>query len=217
MKKVLMLAKEFRHGDYTSDYCKNLAEFLTLQGFEVNLVCFGDAEGKTLEHNFWVHRVPLKIHGDSFFNWMMLVNNELKGKGREIFEESEFDLIHGNCWLTSPAATILSKFSGKPLVMSIHSTEQERGFGSAHSRVISDIEWMACYEASHVIVDNGGTYGSLKNDLGVPEGKISQVDISKFGWQSKVLDIYEKVLRDKKASGSEKGSERALQTEVNKQ
>jgi hypothetical protein len=145
-----------------------------------------------------VHRVPLIIHGDNLFNWSMLMNNELKRRAREIFEGEGFGIIHANDWITSTAAISIAKFTEKPLVVTIHSTEKERGFGTPHSGLISDMEWWLTYEAGCVVSNNQRTYNSLKSDLQLPDEKVMLIDPLKEGWQNGILNIYNSMSEGKK-------------------
>jgi hypothetical protein len=139
------------------------------------------------------------MHGDSLFNWSMLMNNELKRRSREIFDGTGFDIIHANDWVTSTSAISLAKFTEKPLVVTIHSTENERGFGAKHSGIISDMEWWLTYEAGCVLSNNQRTYHSLRHDLQIPEEKIKLIDPLQEGWQEKVLAIYEDIASRKES------------------
>jgi len=193
IKKVLLLSRELTEKESVSEYVKSLALFLADKGIEVHIVCFSSSpEEAKLGESIHVHKVPLIIHGDSLFNWSMLMNNELKRKSREIFEWKGFDIIHGNDWITSTSAISLAKFTEKPLVVTIHSTEKERGFGTKHSSLILDMEWWLTYEAGCVLSNNEGTYNSLRNDLQLPEEKIKLINPLQKGWQNEVMEIYQK-------------------------
>jgi glycogen(starch) synthase len=199
IKKILLLNKEFVPGESISEYSRSLAVFLAQKGIEVHMVCFGSWPlDESLGESIHVHRVPFLIHGDNLFNWSMLMNNELKRKSREIFEGEGFDIIHGNDWITSTSAISIAKFTEKPLIVTIHSTEKERGFGTKHSGLISDMEWWLTYEAGCVLSNNERTYWSLKNDLQIPDEKISLIDPLKEGWQNGVLQIYQRVAGQQK-------------------
>jgi glycogen(starch) synthase len=199
IKKILLLNKEFVPGESISEYTRSLAVFLAKKGIEVHIVCFGSWPlDESLGENIHVHRVPLLIHGDNLFNWSMLMNNELKRRSREIFEGDGFDIIHGNDWITSTSAISIAKLTEKPLIVTIHSTEKERGFGTKHSGLISDMEWWLTYEAGCVISNNERTYWSLKNDLQLPDEKIRLIDPLKEGWQDAVLQIYQRVASQQK-------------------
>jgi len=198
-RNLLMLAREFNHGEPVSDYCKALAMFLTSKkGWTVDLVVFGSlthSSDETLSENFHVHRVPFPIHTDSYFNWMMLVNNEFKLKGRELYTKKRaFDIIHANDWSTAPAAISLSKYLELPVTMTLHSTENQRGFGTPHSSIISTMEWFACFEIPKIIVSSNDTLNSLKYDLGVPEGKMLLARTYEAGWERIIADYFESVV-----------------------
>lgn len=200
IKKALLLSREFAEKESVSEYVKNLAIFLAGKGIETHIVCFSSSPSEDrLGERIHVHRVPFMIHGDSLFNWSMLMNNELKRRSREIFEGMGFDIIHANDWVTSTSAISLAKFTEKPLIVTIHSTEKERGFGAKHSSLISDMEWWLTYEAGCVLSNNERTYNSLRHDLQLPEEKIRLVNPLQEGWQDKVLEIYEKVSATKAA------------------
>ena len=198
VKKVLLLNKEFTGSESVSEYTRSLARFLAGKGIEVHIVCFGNsAPEEKIGEGVQVHRVPFVIHGDSLFNWSMLMNNELKRRARELFEDGGFDLIHGNDWITATSAISIAKFTEKPLVVTIHSTEKERGFGTKHSGMISEMEWMVAYEAGRVLANNGTTYSLLRNDFQVPEEKVRLIDPMKHGWQAEVLEVYERIEKAK--------------------
>ena len=187
---MLILLKELHRDDVMT---KQLARFLSANGIEVNIICFGDKENSyTLEEEgqkyATVHTVTLMVHADNLFNWTMLMNNELKKRGRQLFDEHDYDIIHGNDWMTAPAAMTLKKYTKKPLVMTINSTEHERGFGGVHGSMISDLEWWSGFEADHIIVNKKSTLESLKHDLKIPQDKLSL--ISGDSWCDKVLEIY---------------------------
>ena len=192
IRKVLLLAREFVDGESVSEYVKGLAMFLAGRGIEVHIVCFSSSpEEARLGENIHIHKVPLMIHGDSLFNWSMLMNNELKRRSREIFEGAGFDIVHGNDWITSTAAISIAKFTEKPLIVTIHSTEKERGFSTKHSSLISDMEWWLAFEAGCVVSNNERTHQSLRSDLQLPEEKIRLISPLEEGWQARVLEIYE--------------------------
>jgi glycogen synthase len=193
--KVLMLVREFNHGEFVSEYCKQLAFSLAKNDNETHIVAFGNENFyEKIHEKIHVHRNPLIINCNNFFNWAMMMNNELKRKAREIFETEGFDIIHGNDWITFPAAVSIAKLTEKPLVMTIHSTEKERGFAAEFSSLIEDLEWWSTYEARHVFVNNWSTYYVLKYDFGVPEIKMNMIDQSQKDWCEKIIETYRRLL-----------------------
>ncbi len=190
MQRVLMFSREFNRGEYVSDYCRNIAGFLSKKGIEPHLICFDIRDGEEVVDGMHVHKVSFMLHGESLFNWAMLMNNELKRRARELFETTGFDLIHANDWTTAPAAMSISKFTGKPLVLTIHSTEHERGFSTKHSGIISSVEWLGTYEATTVVATNRNTYSSLLKNFSVPQNKLTLIETSAQNWEPRLLELY---------------------------
>ena len=68
----------------------------------------------------------------------------------------DFDVIHAHDWLTYPAAMILKKMTGCPMVAHIHATEFDRAGGTG-DRKIHDIEYLGMDYADRVIAVSGYT------------------------------------------------------------
>lgn len=62
----------------------------------------------------------------------------------------QFDVIHAHDWLTYPAGIALSKVTGKPLIVQVHSTEFDRAGNNVNQRVY-DIERAGMHAADRVI------------------------------------------------------------------
>lgn len=73
-----------------------------------------------------------------------------------------YDLIHAHDWLTYPAAILLKRLSGKPLIVHIHSTEFDRAGGPGDER-IHGIEYIGTQYADRVIVVSAYT-GSIVSE-----------------------------------------------------
>ncbi len=195
-KRVLILSREFNDNDFVSEYVKKISTFLAEKGIRTNVVCFGGVErNEKLMDIVDVHSVGLLINGNNLFNWAIMMNKELERRGREIYELEGFDIIHANDWITATAGISLSKLTDRPLIVTIHSTERERGFGIDYSGLISDIEWLAAFEADYVIADKKTTYNCLLNDFNIPIEKLMLIDPLKNGWRERLLKIYEKTVR----------------------
>ena len=185
---VLLLCS-YLEGNAVSEHCKSLAKYLSENNVEAHIVGFSNKTSDS-ESNPHIHAVNFILNGNNLFNWTMLMNNELKRKGREIFEERGLDIIHAHDWMTAAAGMSLTKLTEKPLVVTIHSTEHQRGFYFQHSPIISSLEWWASYEAPKVIVNNEFTYESVRYDLNLPKEKICKINPLSDGWQQKVLEVY---------------------------
>lgn len=193
--KVLFLSKEFRSGEGISEYCKSVAEHLVAEGHEASVVAFDDREDYGIDDRVEVRKVPLYFEGDNLYNWAMMLNNELKKHSREIIEEDEYDLIHANDWVTVPGGTALSRHLEIPMVVTVHSTENERGFGGEHAELISELEWQGTFEADKVLVTKEETKNSVLFDLDVPGEKVEVIDPYTADWQSRILKQYRKTIK----------------------
>ncbi|MFB6207922.1 MAG: glycosyltransferase family 4 protein [Candidatus Nanohaloarchaea archaeon] len=195
--KVLLLSKEFRDGEGVSEYCKNIAEHLVENGHEAAIVSFDDGSYYSIDDRVEVHRVPLHFEGDNIYNWAMMLNNELKGQARELMEDEDFDVIHANDWATIPGGIALKKHAEKPFAVTIHSTENERGFEGDHAAMISELEWQGAFEAEKVFVTKEDTKNSILFDLDVPGEKVSVIDPYEAEWRSRILDEYQELIKSK--------------------
>lgn len=192
--KVLMLSRRFTDGDDISEYCKHLSEHLVETGHEASIVAFEDETEYNVHNGVEVQRVPLHFDGDSLYNWAMMLNNEIKRVAREMENSESFDVIHANDWVTVPGAVTLAKHLEKPLVVTIHSTENERGFSGEHAPLISELEWQGTFEADRVLVNREDTKDSVLFDLDVPGEKVEVINPLEEGWQARVAEKYKEVL-----------------------
>ncbi|MFP4038669.1 MAG: glycosyltransferase family 4 protein [Candidatus Nanohaloarchaea archaeon] len=192
--KILFLTRKFVDGDEVSEYVKALAEKVVSEGGEALILAFDDKEYYSVDDRVEVERVPLHYEGDSLYSWSMMLNNEMKEKARQYFEERDFDVIHANDWMTVPGATAIKQRFEVPVVLTLHSTENERGFESPNAEVISELEWKGCYNADKILVNSDSTRNSAVFDLDAPEQKIEVVDPLGDGWRHTVLKTYENLL-----------------------
>lgn len=91
-----------------------------------------------------------------------------------IANPDDFDVIHAHDWLTYPAGIALSKITGKPLVVHVHSTEFDRSGNNVNQRVY-DIERAGMHAARRVIAVSMLTKGICVRRYAVPPGKIDVV------------------------------------------
>ncbi len=92
----------------------------------------------------------------------------------ELARREQFDIIHAHDWMTYPAGQSVSAFTGKPLVVHVHSTEFDRSGENVDQRVY-DIERSGMHAAEKVICVSYLTKNILMARYGVPEEKISVV------------------------------------------
>jgi hypothetical protein len=190
VSSVLLLVKQFYGGGGQAEYNHYLANFLSSQCVKVRVVTFDNNEGEDAWDNVVVRKKRLEICANNFFSWTMLVNMKLKEAAREVWDSEGFDLIHCNDWEVFPVALMMKKLAGKPLVLTIHSTEPSRGNSSLFSGMINDFERMAMSEADLILVNNS----YILDQLGEFRTKSLLVDPMRFDWQSEVLNAYSKVV-----------------------
>ena len=195
---VVLLSKQLRDGEAISEYTKNIAEKLVQDGHEATIISFDDGSYYSMDDRVDVVRFPLHFDGDNIYNWSMMMNNEMKGQVVELLDQKDFDLIHANDWTTVPGAVAISKHMEKPMVITIHSTENERGFEGEHAEMISELECQGAYESDKVLVTKEDTKNSVLFDLDTPEDKLEVIDPFSDGWQERVLNKYRELLKHKK-------------------
>jgi glycogen synthase len=86
----------------------------------------------------------------------------------------KFDVIHAHDWLTYPAGIALSKVSGKPLVVQVHSTEFDRAGNNVNQRVY-DIERAGMQAADRVLAVSQLTKSICVLRYAVPPSKVDVV------------------------------------------
>ena len=86
----------------------------------------------------------------------------------------DFDVIHAHDWLTYPAGLAVSRISGKPLVVHVHSTEFDRS-GEHVNQTVYNIERRGMHGAMRVIAVSHLTKGIVVNRYGVSESNVNVV------------------------------------------
>ena len=88
-----------------------------------------------------------------------------------LFKDLDFDLVHAHDWMTFPAGVALAKARGVPLVVHVHSLEQDRSGAGANHR-ISEIERWGIDRADAAIAVSYYTRGLIQQLHGVPTEKL---------------------------------------------
>lgn len=197
---VVYLAREFSDGEAISKYCKSIANELVERGDEATIVAFDNGSHYSVKEDIDVRRVPMNFDGSNIFNWAMMLNNQIKGEVSRMLDEKDVEIIHANDWATVPGGITLSKHLEVPLIITIHSTENQRGFEGQHASMISELEWKGGFEADKVLATNENTKNSLLFDLDVPEDKIVLANPYMHDWQQIILNLYEEVQYNKATS-----------------
>jgi glycogen(starch) synthase len=86
----------------------------------------------------------------------------------------DFDVIHAHDWLTYPAGLALSRLTGKPLIVHVHSTEFDRS-GEHPNQQVYNIERRGMHGATRAIAVSMLTKNVCVNRYGVNAGKIDVV------------------------------------------
>jgi glycosyltransferase involved in cell wall biosynthesis len=116
-------------------------------------------------------------------------NSVLMGK------KEQFDVIQANDWLTARAGIELKKITGKPLIVTIHSTEYDRTIGHPWEEIVRE-ETYAVNNADIVVAVSERLKDQLVKLYGVPADKIvvihnaidkSRFDSHKISKRSKVV------------------------------
>ncbi len=190
--KILILGWEFPPhsvgglGTHTYEIVKALAK----KGVEIKLILpfkehddvygvkFYSAELDRFT-SIYYHTRPGQIAAGDIYSEMLWYTDAAV----DIARRERFDLIHANDWLTALAGVRIKKASGKPLLMTMHSTEYDRTAGNPWE-FISDYERMAVREADKVVAVSNRLKDELASIYGADPGKITvihnAIDRSKF-------------------------------------
>jgi glycogen(starch) synthase len=92
-----------------------------------------------------------------------------------VAKDESFDIIHCHDWMTFLAGIKIKKESGKPLVITVHSTEFDRSGMNNMNNTITHIEWLGMYEADRVITVSNYMKVRLMEFYKVPDWKIDVI------------------------------------------
>ncbi|MFH1473442.1 MAG: glycosyltransferase family 4 protein [Candidatus Aenigmatarchaeota archaeon] len=119
-------------------------------------------------------------YGWNFFDEV----KEFNRKCVELALKMDFDMIHCHDWITVAAGVTLKHMTGKPLVLTVHSTEYDRTANIFPMKNIIDIEIMGLREADAVITVSKQMKRQLIDRYGGDESKITVIyngiDYTKF-------------------------------------
>ena len=99
---------------------------------------------------------------------------EMTMRAFRIAQDLDFDVVHAHDWLTVPAAVMVQRMSGKPLVLHVHATEFDRAGGWGDER-IHRIEWAGMEAADRVIAVSNYTAEMVHSRYSVDTGKLRVV------------------------------------------
>lgn len=160
MTRIAMVSWESLHSIPVGGLAAHVteqAEALARLGHEVHVLTrLGEAQSRyDCIDGVHYHRCPFEPHadflvyvermGDAFFERL---------RAAEGFYGRPFDVVHGHDWLSARALARAKTELGRPVVLTVHSTEFGRcgnEFRDGISRTIRDIEWSATDLADRVI------------------------------------------------------------------
>jgi Starch synthase catalytic domain. len=188
--KILVISRKLSDGEDVSEYVKYLTTYLADAGHKVTLAIFEEDCSSEFSERVSVEVFSSKFDSEDFYNRTMMLNNRVKS----ILEEYDFDLVHANDWSTVSAGISVSGRQEIPLFVTLHSTENQRGFANKHSSSISEMEWKGVYNSEKVFVNNKKSINSVLDDLDAPRDKVELIDPISDHWPEKVLKTYRKAL-----------------------
>ena len=95
-------------------------------------------------------------------------------KAAQIAETEEFDIVHSHDWMTYPAGIEVSRVSGKPLIVHVHSTEFDRS-GEHVNQTVYDIERQGMHAAARVIAVSNFTKELIVRHYSIAPEKVEVV------------------------------------------
>lgn len=185
---VAVLTRSLVAGDAAGEHAVTLVGALNDADESVTVVT-GDAGGRDLNAVVREGRAP--IDGHAPYTHGMLHANELVRAAARV---APYDVLHAIDWATVPAGILLARRLDRPLVVTFQSTEHTRGFASADSGMIAEMEWQGAYAAAQVIATNDDVRNSLAFDYDVPAAKLRTIDPFAADWACDVIDCYAEVL-----------------------
>ncbi|HEY4674509.1 MAG TPA: glycosyltransferase family 4 protein [Candidatus Bathyarchaeia archaeon] len=189
---VLMLSWEFppRIIGGISSHVNDLSLALTRKGMTVHVVTCDFPEAPEYEkiHGVHVYRFNSKIPSYNFLSWIFSMNQNMAEKAIDVInsQNENIDIIHAHDWLVANAAINVKDAYGKPLVSTMHATEDGRrgGIHSDYQRTISEVERHLVDQSSKVICCSNFMADQISEAFDTPKEKLyvirNGVDAAKF-------------------------------------
>lgn len=169
-------------------HCHDLAIALATLGHEVHIFTLDFPGAPAFEETaegVKIYRVASELGHPNFLTWVLLFNHFIEKRMAEVSQKIKFDVLHVHDWLTAPAGVTSKHSIGKPMILTMHSTEHGRsGIHNPDSHTIDGIEWWANYEASKVIATSGSMKSEVCDHFRLPWEKVeiipNAIDSSKY-------------------------------------
>lgn len=148
-----------------------LAAYQTQEEYEQTL--------KSLESKTVIKKSKAKSHTDNtrkLYGENLLDEINLFAQRVAIMTEKgmfkDFSVIHAHDWTTVPAAAVVKRITGKPLVIHVHITERNKNAGKGVNQQVYDIERQGFFAADKIITVSNNIKETLIEHYGVPAEKI---------------------------------------------
>lgn len=125
-----------------------------------------------------------QIYGKNLMEEVYLYAQRVANK----FKNSSFDVIHAHDWTTVPAALLLKKLTGKPIIFHVHITELDKTGGNGGFDKIFEIEQQAFDNADRIVPVSNFVKNRLINDYHVDPKKITVIHNGGVSDMSKKLE-----------------------------
>lgn len=192
-KRIALFSWESRHSipvGGLAEHVTELASALHHRGDEVHVFTrMGDGQPRySCVGGVHYHRCPFDPNAD-FMTYVHRMCEAMFDRFRaaEDFYGQPFDVVHGHDWLAVPALARIKKELGRPVVITIHSTEYGRcgnQFCDGTARTIRDLEWYGTYIADRVVCVSRVLADEVRRIYSTPSDKMTVVyngvDVHRF-------------------------------------
>ncbi len=183
--KILMLGWELppHNSGGLGVACLNLCKSLADSGADIEFILPYKAEHQvpfmklTYAKNHKLSQEEIIGAYESYFGFDNFIEglSEYTSTVAKIVSTQKFDVIHAHDWLTFRAALKAKQLTDWPLVVHIHSIENDRAGGHKGNPVIREIESLTMTLADRVIAVSNHTKEMIIQEYGIPADKIEVV------------------------------------------
>jgi len=125
---------------------------------------------KTYQYKYSLCEEEAKIYGTNLKEEI----DRFTKRGVKIAKHENFDLIHCHDWMTFPAGIQAKEFSGKPLILHVHTTELDRSCNN-YDLFVYNLELEAFNKADKIIAVSNYTKNRIIKDYNISKDKIEVV------------------------------------------
>lgn len=125
---------------------------------------------RTYSQNYLMEESEARVYGSNLREEI----DRFTTRGVALARGEDFDVIHCHDWMTFLAGMLTKDFSGKPLILHVHTTELDRSCGGCNPYVY-DIEYKAFQKADRIIAVSQYTKNIIVQGYGIRGDKIEVV------------------------------------------